>query len=402
MGGSSLIRSIPTGPGRASAFRSGALRAAAASCAIAVATAGAPAQAADSEDLRSSMQAIFASMQVLLPLSVDDEAFADPANHQRIARALAQLSARSGQVAAHAGASGDRRIHYLAGSLQRESRETERRFLDGEVEGAQFFVQRLTDFCVACHSRLPSPKDSPLAASFVSETELAGLPPERRALLQVATRRFDEALTTWETWFARTRVHVAELLDPLTDYLTVAIRVKNDPERPIPTLEKLAARPDIWAHLQGDLRQWIATLRARAAQGERPPSLEHAKRTLEEARSVIQFPSDRRALVHYLLASAELHRWLEANEAKGGKDVAEAYYWLGLVESRVNGNYWVSEADFYLETAIRMAPKSQAGRRAFALLEEETLLGWTGSGGTVLPSDVQEHLDELRALVEDD
>jgi hypothetical protein len=364
-------------------------------------TAG-PACAADNEELRASMQSIFGSMKILLPLSVDDDAFVDPANRERIANALANLSARTGEVAAHAGDTGDRRIHYLAGSLERESRETERRFLDGEVDSAQFFVQRLTDFCVACHSGLPSKSDSPVATDFVDQGQLESLPPDRRALLQVATRRFDDALATWEDWFATAQVHVAELLDPLTDYLAVAIRVKRDPRRPVPTLRKLAARPDLWVHLRGDLEEWIDTLETHGSQLDRKPTLKGAKNNLDEARQVIQFPSDRRALVHYLLASSELHRWIEAHRDAAPEQLADAYFWLGLVETRINGNYWVSESDFYLETAIRLAPKTEPGRRAFALLEEETLLGWTGSGGTVVPSDVQAHLDELRALVGED
>ncbi|MGH0036784.1 MAG: hypothetical protein ACQGVK_17300 [Myxococcota bacterium] len=395
-----MIQSIANGLGREPEGRTSTRLLAALVCATGLALVGAPACAADKEELRASMQSIFGSMQVLLPLSVDDDAFADPAYRERIATALANLSLRAGEVAGHAKSDEDRRIHFLAGSLEREAQETEKRFLDGETEGAQFFVQRLADFCVACHSGLPSRSDSPLAVDFVDESQLKSLPPDRRALLQVATRRFDDALTTWEAWFASTSVHIAELLDPLTDYLTVAIRVKNDLERPVPTLEKLADRKDIWAHLRGDLHEWVATLKAHAKLDERAPSLANARRTLEEARAVIQFPSDRRALVHYLLASSELHRWIEANESAGSADLAEAYYWLGLVETRINGNYWVSESDFYLETAVRLAPRSDVGRRAFALLEEETLLGWTGSAGTLIPSDVSERLAELRALTE--
>lgn len=364
-------------------------------CGLAAATA----RAEDRTQLRASMQSIFASIQVLLPLSVDDDAFADPANRERITQALRNLAQKAGGVASHTDAS-DRSMRFLAGSLEREAEETLYRYQTGEVEGAQFFVQRLTDFCVACHSRLPSAADSPVAADFVSEGVLAQLPPPRRATLQAATRRFDDAMTTEEKWIARKDVHPAELLDPITDYLIIAIRVKGDLKRPIPTLEKLAARPDLWVQLRADVQEWIATLRAHAADAGAPPSLEHARRTLDEARAVIQFPSDRRALVHYLLASSELHRWLDSHPDAPPTTAAQAYYLLGLIETRISGNYWVSEPDFYLETAIRLAPQSEAGRDAFALYEEETLLGWSGSGGVHLPEDVKAHLDELRKLVE--
>jgi hypothetical protein len=37
---------------------------------------------------------------------------------------------------------------------------------------------------------------------------------------------------------------------------------------------------------------------------------------------------------------------------------------------------------------------------ALNFLEEYTIIGYTGSSGVNVPPEVQEHLDELRALVE--
>jgi hypothetical protein len=80
--------------------------------------------------------------------------------------------------------------------------------------------------------------------------------------------------------------------------------------------------------------------------------------------------------------------------------VAEAYYLLGAVETRIGQSFWESPADFYLEMAIRMAPGSDSGRKAYAMLEEETVLGFTGSGGEHLPDEERARLDELHALVD--
>ncbi len=361
-------------------------------------TASSATAASDRAELRKSMRSIYESIRILLPLSVDDDAFRDPANRERIRASLAALVDNASGVAAHSGED-DRGMRYLAGTLSVESAGTLARFNSGEVESAQFFVQRLTDFCVACHSRLPSGADSPVAADFVSKTQLASLPLDRRASLQVATRRFDDAMTTFETLIGDRQTHPAELLIALTEYLTIAIRVKHDLRRPIPTLRKFAARPDLWSQVRGDTEAWIATLESRADEPPAPPTLERARADLEGARSVIQFPSDRRALVHYLLASSEILRWLEIHEKEGSERVAQAYFWLGQVQLRIDGSAWVSQGTFYLETAVRMSPRSETGRQAFALLEEEILMGWTGSQGTHLPEDVAAYLEELRSLV---
>lgn len=351
----------------------------------------------DVAQARADMQQIYASIHVLLPLSVDNETFRAPAERQKIRAALAQLAERAAHVSAHVGGD-DRRIQFLGGSLSRESRDALERFDDGQIDAAQFYVQRLTDFCVACHSRLPSSSDSPLASDFVNDKELSKLSLVRQAELQVATRRFDDALQSHEAVFASPNIHPAQLLDPLTAYLTVAIRVKNDLRRPIPVLVKLSGRPDLWANLRSDVLGWIATLERYAAQPESKPSLADARALLEESLEYMRYPTDRQVLVHYLLASSKLHRYLEAHAGESGPDVAEAYYLLGLIDSRTSINYFVSEADFYLETAIRLSPGTPISQEAYTLLEEEAVVGWSGSSGTHMPLDVQKNLAALRKL----
>ena len=360
--------------------------------------AGAATAEIDREQARVDMRVIYESIRVLVPLSADEDSFGDPKHRKRIRQALSKLATRAEHVANHVG-DGDRRIQYLGASLSRESVEALQRLDEGRIRDARFFVQQLPDFCIACHSALPSPMDSPLALDFVSDKELAKLSQGRRAALQVATRRFDDALMSFESVFESPVVHPAELLQPLTQYLTVAIRVKNDLARPVPVLEKLAARPDLWRNLRSDVERWVETLKSYASQPMEKPTLESARAPLDEAAAIIRFPTDRQVLVHDLVASSRFHRYLEDRPSEVDRDVAEAYYWLGFIESRVGGSYWVSESDFYLETAIRLAPSDPIAAQAFALFEEEAILGWTGSSGNNMPEEVRSRIEELRSLV---
>ena len=110
------------------------------------------------EDMRS----IYASIATLLPLSVDDEAFRSPKERERIRLALANIAGRAEHVGSHI-AGDDRRIRYLANALSLETQDAMRRFDEGRFESAQFVTRRLTDFCIACHTRIPSTSDSPVA-----------------------------------------------------------------------------------------------------------------------------------------------------------------------------------------------------------------------------------------------
>jgi hypothetical protein len=366
---------------------------------VTIVAAGPVAGEIDRAGALADMREIYRSIEILLPLSVDDAAFRSAEEHTRIRDALEKIAERAEHMAGHVAAD-DRRVRFLSTSLSRETREAMRQFEDSRFEGVQFLVWRLTDFCVACNSLVPSPANSTLSKGFMNDAKLAKLPAVQRASLQVATRRFDDALVTFEALFASPLVQPAELLAPMKEYLRVSIRVKRDLERPRPILRRFAARDDLWSNLRGDVDDWRAALDRHADRPDAPVSLESARSLLDEAQRSLRYPTDRRGLVQQILAASELHRYLEPRSGETGLDVAEAYYLLGLIESRTNFSYFVSESDFYLETAIRLAPGDPIGQAAFDLLEEETVLGWTGSSGSCMPEEVRRNLDALRELVD--
>ena len=63
-------------------------------------------------------------------------------------------------------------------------------------------------------------------------------------------------------------------------------------------------------------------------------------------------------------AAAVLHGCIGSNPGPG-RELAEAYYLLGITEARIGRNYWVTPAPFLLETAIRQAPQEPFARIAF-------------------------------------
>ncbi|MDP6979676.1 MAG: hypothetical protein QF570_13910 [Myxococcota bacterium] len=344
------------------------------------------------------MREIFASIQVLLPLTVDDQAFRSAEAHDRILAAFDRLAKHSVKAGDHI-AGDDRRINYLAGELSNAALEAKDLFENREYPHAQFLVRRFTDFCIACHTRVPSLADSPLTQGFVSDRAIAKLSPVQRASIQVATRRFDDALASYEAIFA-SDTRPAELLEPLTEYLRVAIRVKYDLDRARGELEKFSRRPDLWSILKTDVEDWLAALDRFSESALSPPSIERARRMLDDAHANRRYPLDSRGgLVQRDLAASELHRYLDKHSGESGADVAEVYYLLGLIEGRSPFGHLVYESDFYLESAIRLSPQTSIGRNAFALLEERAIVGWTGSGGTRMPLEVRRKLDALRALV---
>jgi hypothetical protein len=351
------------------------------------------------DEIRASMRKLFESLRMLLPLSVDEGAFRAAENRERVHAALQSLGAGADVLATHASA-GETGFGFLGGHLAHDAGEILRSYEQGQLARSQFLLRQLTEYCVTCHARLPSPGDSPVAEDFVADTVLARLPAEERATLFIATRRFDEALTTLEKLFANSALHPAEMLGPLTDYLIVSIRVKRDLARPAPVLRRFARRPDLWRHLRMDVERWIVDLQRFQKQDLESSDLAYARALIDEAKRMILFPGDRAALVHYVVASSVLHGYVEAHASEADAKLAEAYYLLGLLESRIGRDYWVSAAGVYLETAVRLAPREPFAERAYALLEEEIVLGWSGTAGINVPEDLERRLAELRRLID--
>jgi len=349
----------------------------------------------ESPETRALMGRIYEGLRVALPESVREEPFSDPARRADVAAALDLLAANADLLAAHA--DDDAVTAYLARSIARDAQQVREEYARGRYERSGFLLQQITENCVACHSRLPDPKDRPLARGFVDEASLAELSLEQRAGLQIATRRFDDALDTLERVLASPESPVL-MLDTLVDYLVVSIRVKGDFERPMPVLERFAKRPDLWEKLRRDVDYWISVLPELHRRAEGEPRLEVARAIMDEARDAGRFPGGHRAVAHYVVASSILERFVHTH---GERDVAmaEAYYRLGLIEAWIGRNYWVTSAPFLLESAIRIAPHAPFSADAYAILEEETILSYEGADEEI-PREEREHLDELHALIE--
>jgi len=390
---------------------------------------------------REAMEALLGALALALPRSADPERFGDPAARGRVEDALRTLAEASGVLERHVGRGEGFRL--LGAALARDAREVARRYAAGRHGEAGYLLQRLTENCIACHHRLPETSGPRLDRHLGSPLDLQGLAPAERARLQIATRRFDAALETYETLFASPQTSPAQLdrMGYLADYLTVALRVKSDPERARATLRRLRVRPGVPDWLERDLRVWIDALEdplpGMAAQRDAPSPLERARRLLAEGEALREVPADHTGLVHDLLASSLVYRFVETplpsaspsdrDPEAGAADVPEAsdpaepaardparpadsdpseaeraepYYLLGVAEARIDRSYWLSPADLYLETAIRTAPQAPFARDAYELLERRTREGYTGSAGTHLPEDVKRNLEALRRLVE--
>jgi len=350
------------------------------------------------EKTRATMDRIFESIRFVLPLSLDDDRFRDPERRAEIVAALESLAENGAKLEDH-GRSLDASFAYLA----RDTAEIRDRYVAGRFAEARFLLLQITDDCVACHSRLPSDRAFPIGQQFVEREAILALPLGERAVLEMATRQFDRAIASHELLFASPDVSPAtlDLHGHFDDYLELCIRVRRDFERPLAVFEKFLEREDLHAALRSNMTSWVAELRSLRERPARGSALEQARSLIRAAEGEERYPNDRSALVLYVTASSILHRHVAA-AGKPRADSSEAYYWLGLIESRIGRSFWLSQTEHFLETAIRLDPGQPHAEEAYQLLEEFVVSGYTGSSGSHVPDDVQQRLDDLRALIDDD
>jgi hypothetical protein len=351
----------------------------------------------DVGETRAIMREMFGALKRVLPASLDEKRFSEPARRADIQQSLATLSRNAARLSHH-GAGHGSSFEFLSGALARDAAEIERRYKAGQFREAQFELHAFTENCVACHSRLPDPDDAGLSANFLDATEIAALPLPEQANLAMATRQFERALAAQEGMLtsAQFDVNSVDLTGYLDDYIEVSVRVKRDFARPARALTAFAKRPGLREGLRSDLSQWIADLQT---YGARPPveGLEAGRQLAQETTAAAARGGDHALLVRYEVASGALLRAV-ASLPDGDRRAAEAYYWLGVIESRIGRSFWLSQTEPYLEAAIRLAPGGPFAGKAYALLEEFLVGAYSGSSGEHVPADVKARLAELKRL----
>jgi hypothetical protein len=365
-------------------------------------------QPAGSPAARTTMHEIFAAMSYLLPVSVDEERFSSPKEREAITAKLTLLARSIDALQGHAW-DRDAGFRYLSRSLGEDIEEARMRYARGQYEEARYFLIGSIQNCIACHSKRPSTRAYPFAEKLTAQVEIESLLPHERAQLYIATRRFSEALKTWEALFADPTVPLTQmdLAGAFRDYLTVSIRVNHDLARPQTAFAKLLQREDVPHYLRQHFIAWRDSLKELQGSFEKPPSVDHGRALSDQAAKLGVWPSDSAGLVYDLVASSLLNQFIEDSmalppEQQPREQIAEALYLMGVIDGRSLDSYWVPQAENYLEAAIRMAPGTPVAKKAYSVLEENVVHGYGGFSEEHLPADIWAMLNTLRALADVD
>lgn len=360
---------------------------------------GADKNAKSDKNTKEIMNSFIGALSAVLPLSFDTDEFGSAKNRDAVRKHLQTLKDNAHALDAH-GSSGDRGFNFVARSLEDDVRNVARWYEKGMYGEAKFTLHNMTENCISCHSSLPEAAKFPRPAAFFKSIDLAGMPPLERAHYQTMTRQFDEAMDSYEAVMKDPDIRPVNLvaLGAMTNYLKLAINVKGDFKRPQAVLTQIQSRAGTADHVQQLVAGWVGDLQKyEKEQAFKSITLDGIKKAVNAGKMQMDFPHDRQGLIHYVTANAMAARYIGNKPSPA--DAAEAYYLMGVTESLLGSSFWISKQDYYLETAIRLAPGATFSAKAYALLEENLIAGYTGSSGTHLPDDVRDLLKELKGLI---
>jgi hypothetical protein len=351
----------------------------------------------DRPSTRTQMQTIFGALSTALNLTLYDTPFKDEEHRAMITEALSLLADSAAALEAHDELGPE--YSYVRRSLARDAREAVLHYRQEHYAGAGFLLRQLVSNCVSCHDKLPASDNYDLGRAFVDRARIEDIPASQLAQLMVATRQFESALDTYEDLFRSGEHPPRELLanGDVAEYMKVGLRAMDEGDRVCATLRELRYRDDVAVEIASQIVEWVRVI----SSFERPSGARaelHAARVLiRDARNRKGLPGDYPGLAHFVLASGCLLRYLESHPE--GEDLSEALYLLGVCDSHMSRSPWMSETEFYLESAVRADPSSRYAVLAMDFLETWVNEQYSGSGGMVVPEDTRERLGELRSLI---
>ena len=349
--------------------------------------------------VRGRMQSIYQALSSAFVVSLEPDEFQAAGNRQLILEALDRIAAEARQLEGHSMVSSPG-FKLLSGSLAEDASSALELFEAEDYPASRYFLGRLTGYCFACHSRLPAATRLDVGQDLFENPKVQALSSRERMRLAVAARRFETAVTLGEEILQSVDQSPAaiDLSGTIDDYLKLVLRVRGDFTRAARILKEFGQRPDLPEYLSSYIEVWLQALDNIQHNLDSDDKLALARSLINHGRIQNEFPADRKGLIQFVVATSLLHQFVESPAVEIG-DQAEAYYLLGVIEGSIS-HTWPSEGDFYLEASIRLAPDSPFAEDSYVLLEEYLISGYMGMAGAEIPQEIQDHLRDLRELIE--
>lgn len=355
-------------------------------------------------DPRPEMQLLLQDIKALEVYLVSEKDFIDPKNESAIDERLKHMSKH---IAGMQGKNfkNDPALQMNINMLNRHMEDTKQFFENKNKPFARFMLRSALQMCIGCHTRM----NSGVELDFPSDSKLSMGPDTafERAEFYFATRQFAKAVDVFKQIvdaYPKNNEKLYNLSRSLNNLAIYYARVHQNPKEAADYFTKISKKQALPAYMQKDLSAWAQSFRAWAKIGTENEDkklkdtelLKKAKDLLRKDNFNLVGDSDRKFHIDRLHASALLHKILDMPQNSMAK--GEALYLLGLIYHRVDNSLFFHFDEMYLKACITDYKKTKLAQDCYDALEDVLLDGYTGSGGTNLPNDVELELIKLKKL----
>ncbi len=341
------------------------------------------------------MQSTAGSFQELLPFIYNEDKFNDQSNTALIEKKIANYARDIHKInrdQAKQFLGDDPYVVQSISSLRELTQRSLDSFRRGDRKNSRILLKATTNTCFKCHTRQNVGPSSVYWKNFdVNSVQTNQI---EKSHILVSMRQYEEA-----------KLHLKEFLSESEDngkfdipyenalhhYMMISLRGQKTFQS---TLNFLKAKMLVvktptelhytLKHWHKDLSYWMAN------KNKLTPNPKAAAAVL--ARNKDRYSE--RNLVNDLVASSLLHQYLMTQPADLQK--AKSYKLLGKAyDELVIEGYW-DLPEVYYEMCIDYAPKTQDAKDCYRSLKSNITVGYSGSRGTMVPSQEYERLDRLR------
>lgn len=349
-----------------------------------------------------SMSELKYSLNRLMPLIVDSEAFNSPQNQKQIdeqVQKMAQLSKDVNHSPTMPGR--DPSVRFISGAFSEDLKRISEGLENGKREYARYGLLNVTSYCIECHTRTSS---GPSFSSPELDQSLNKLKPLEKAEYHIAAREFDKAYAELAKYIETGLKEKKDIfgVDRAVRYaLAVAVKYDKSPSRAMDVVKIIEDSKDAPFYLKQNAISWKLAIKEWML--ETPVRSSSAEAYLKQARKLTKLGAQSQALmvdqggdIYFLRALSDLHLAMSMDMNK--EQLGESLYLTGLGYERIKDLALWSLDENYFEACIRSLPHSSWSEKCFKKLQESIYLGYTGSSGVHIPMDVQLRLSELQKM----
>jgi hypothetical protein len=328
------------------------------------------------------------SLARLEPYLVDEKKFEAIANAAIIKKEIDIILVNSRNVIHNPTiVSRDPTVRIVASQFAQDIQRSAESFEQGKKEFSRYQLMKVTGYCIECHTRT---QQGPQYEKPLLNKNLAGLSRFQRAEYLIATRYFDEGLTLLEEDIVAaaaennfTRVERASKYG-----LMITVQFMQNPNRALAFVKKIEEAKGVPFAIKEKSKLWRKSiLEWKAMKSPKDSSLTLAK---------LRVLADRKdSEVDQMRAIAGLLPFL-AMEPKGA-ELGESLFLAGRCYESLSDLSLFSFYENYYTACIHSVPNSTWSKKCYERLEDSIQFGYSGSGGTHIPIEIQVQLDKLKA-----